>query len=96
MQTFVGGGKSLGSVQCLDHHPLLALISQKESSTLQYCLHGLQHLVEATGSTTLLCKASDTKLGFLAMLDDGHNFGSKRNLFEIENYSMSAFEPVIS
>jgi hypothetical protein len=86
-------GKGLGGVQCLDHHPFLALVCQEKPSTLQYCLHGFQHLVEATGRTTLLRKASDAKLRFLAMLNDGHNLGSKGNLLKIEIYSMLAASP---
>jgi hypothetical protein len=43
-------------------------------------------LIEATSSTTLLRKASNAELGFLAMLDDGHDFGCKGNLLEMEIY----------
>ena len=71
-------------VECLDHHLCLASVGYQQVAAVENHLHRLNDAVEAAGSPSLLCEADDAQWLTLAVLDDRHYFGGKRNLFEIE------------
>jgi hypothetical protein len=71
--------------QSVDHHVLLSFIRHKHSTTFHDCLKSLDNLVEAACCTLFLSKTSDAEWGTLAMLNDCHDFRSKRDFFDGES-----------
>lgn len=72
------------SIQGLDHHLGLALFGNQEISAIENSVHGINHAVETAGRSSFLREPHDAKLTPPAMLDNGHDLGSKRHFFDIE------------
>lgn len=71
-------------IERLDHHIDLALVSNEQPAGAECCADRIHHLVETAGCALLLGEARDAELVPLAVLDDGHQFDSKRHFLQVE------------
>jgi hypothetical protein len=76
--------QELLGVQRLDHHLLFGSIRDEQVANAEYCMHGINNLVKAAGSSPLLRKPNNAERVAFTVLYDSHNFGSKGNFLHVE------------